>query len=102
MERRAFLAASTAAAMTSPHALAGAALAAEPGAAARLQILELRRYRLRSGALAARFAAYAKDALVPALGRAGIAPVGAWNVAVGADQPTVHFLPCPIRMPSRC
>lgn len=92
MERRAFLAASTAAAMTSPHALAGAALAAEPGAAARLQILELRRYRLRSGALAARFAAYAKDALVPALGRAGIAPVGAWNVAVGADQPTVHFL----------
>ena len=93
MQRRAFLAASTAAAMTSADALASAAGAApEPGAAARPQVLELRRYRLRSGALAARFAAYAKDALVPALGRAGIAPLGAWNVAVGPDQPTLHLL----------
>jgi hypothetical protein len=90
MERRAFLAASTAAALTSPHAIAGAA--AQPGPAARPQILELRRYRLRNGALAARFAAYAKDALVPALGRAGLAPVGAWTVAVGPDQPTLHLL----------
>jgi len=55
-------------------------------------MLELRRYRLRQGALAARFAAYAKDALVPALGRAGVAPLGAWTVAVGPDQPTVHLL----------
>jgi hypothetical protein len=92
MERRAFLAASTTAALTSPGALAGAAPAAQGGAAARPQVLELRRYRLRQGALAARFAAYAKDALVPALGRAGIAPVGAWTVAVGPDQPTVSLL----------
>jgi len=93
MERRAFLAASTAAALTSPHALAGAAgAAAQPGPAARPLILELRRYRLRNGALATRFSAYAKEALVPALGRAGLAPVGAWNVAVGPDQPTVHLL----------
>ena len=93
MERRAFLAASTAAALTSADALAGAAgAAAQPGTAARPLILELRRYPLRNGALAARFAAYAKDALVPALGRAGLAPVGAWNVAVGPDQPTVHLL----------
>jgi len=90
MERRAFLAASTAAALTSPDAFAGAA--AQPGTAARPMVLELRRYRLRSGALAARFATYAKEALVPALGRAGLAPVGAWNVAVGPDQPTVHLL----------
>jgi len=93
MERRAFLAATTAAAVTSADALAGAAGAAtEPGTAARPQVLELRRYRLRSGALAARFAAYAKDALVPALGRAGLAPIGAWNVAMGPDSPTVHLL----------
>jgi hypothetical protein len=91
MERRAFLAASTAAALTSPDALAEA-IAAQPGAAFRPQLLELRRYRLRSGSLAARFAAYAKDALVPALGRAGLAPIGAWNVAVGPDQPTLHLL----------
>jgi hypothetical protein len=93
MERRAFLAASTAAALTSSGALAGAAGGAvAPGATPRPQILELRRYRLRNGALAARFAGYAKDALVPALGRAGRAPVGAWTVAVGPDQPTVHLL----------
>jgi NIPSNAP len=90
MERRAFLAASTGAALTSSDVLASAA--AQAGSAGRPQILELRRYRLRQGALAARFAAYAKDALVPALGRAGIAPVGAWTVAVGPGQPTVHLL----------
>ena len=93
MERRAFLAATTAAAVTSTDALAGAAgAAAEPGTAARPQILELRRYRLRNGALATRFAAYAKEALVPALGRAGLAPIGAWNVAMGPDSPTLHLL----------
>jgi hypothetical protein len=93
MERRAFLAASTAAAVTSADALAAAAGAAQgPGAPSRPQVLELRRYRLRNGALASRFAAYAKDALVPALGRAGLAPIGAWNVAMGPDSPTVHLL----------
>jgi len=92
MERRAFLAASTAAAVTTPHALGGEARATEPGTGQRPRVLELRRYRLRNGALAARFAAYAKDALLPALGRAGLAPVGAWNVAVGPESPTVHLL----------
>ena len=93
MERRAFLAATTAAAVTSADALAGAAGAtAEPGTAARPQVLELRRYRLRNGALATRFAAYAKDALVPALGRAGLSPIGAWNVSLGPDSPTLHLL----------
>jgi len=91
MERRAFLAASTAAALTSSDAPAKGAPGA-PAGPARPQVLELRRYRLRNGALATRFAAYAKDALVPALGRAGLAPVGAWTVAVGPDQPTVHLL----------
>jgi len=83
MERRAFLAATAAAAATTAGAV---------DAEVRPQVLELRRYRLRNGALAARFAAYAKDALVPALGRAGLAPIGAWNVAMGPDSPTVHLL----------
>ena len=92
MERRAFLAAS-AAAVTSADALAAASGAAQgAGAPSRPQVLELRRYRLRNGALAARFSSYAKDALVPALGRAGLAPIGAWNVAMGPDSPTVHLL----------
>jgi hypothetical protein len=91
MERRAFLAASAAAAVTPKDGLAAGATA-PAGAAARPQVLELRRYRLRNGALAAGFAAYAKDALVPALGRAGLGPIGAWNVALGPDSPTVHLL----------
>jgi hypothetical protein len=93
MERRAFLAASTAAAVTSADALAAAAGdVLESAAPAPPQILELRRYRLRNGAVASRFAAYAKDALVPALGRAGLSPIGAWNVATGPDSPTIHLL----------
>ena len=93
MERRAFLAASTAA--TLAHTPTLAAAAGRPGqetAGGSTLLLELRRYRLRNGPMAARFSAYAKDALVPALGRAGITPVGAWNVSVGPDSPTLHLL----------
>ena len=93
MERRAFLAASTVATLGSPGALRADGTSASqgpPGAGPR--VFELRRYRLRSGALASRFAAYAKDALLPGLGRAGLAPIGAWNVTMGPDSPTVHLL----------
>jgi hypothetical protein len=92
MERRAFLAASTAAALADSQALAAASGGAQPAAGGSPLLLELRRYRLRNGSMAARFAAYAKDALVPALGRTGIDPVGAWNVALGPDSPTLHVL----------
>jgi NIPSNAP len=93
MERRAFLAASTAATLAHTPTLAAAVGTTElqSGGAPPL-LLELRRYRLRNGPMAARFSAYAKDALVPALGRAGIAPVGAWNVSLGPDSPTLHLL----------
>jgi hypothetical protein len=93
MQRRAFLGASTAAALTSSQALAAASgPGGQPAGGGSAVLLELRRYRLRNGPMAARFAAYAKDALVPALGRAGISPVGAWNVSFGADSPTLHLL----------
>lgn len=91
MERRAFLAGSITTGVLAGQA--GAELLTDAtvrgGASA---LIELRRYRLRNGPMAARFGAYAKDALVPALGRAGIAPVGAWNVALGSDSPTLHLL----------
>jgi hypothetical protein len=93
MERRAFLAASTAAALAHPQPLAAApATAGQPAPGGSPVLLELRRYRLRSGPMAARFSAYAKDALVPALGRAGHSPVGAWNVSFGPQSPTLHLL----------
>ena len=95
MERRAFLAASTAAAVLPSGAMAGAEAAGSGQAAApgaRPLVYELRRYRMHTGVMATRFGAYVKDALVPALNRAGIAPVGVWNVALGADSPTLFVL----------
>jgi hypothetical protein len=92
MERRSFIAASTAAAVTATATLADAAGAAQGSAPGRPLLLELRRYRLHTGAMASRFSGYVKDALLPALGRAGIGPVGAFNVALGADSPTLHLL----------
>ena len=95
MERRDFLTASAAAALVRPpSALAEASVAgaAEGPAGVAPLLYELRRYRLRNGPPASRFSAYAKDALVPALGRLGIAPVGAWTVLFGSDSPTLHLL----------
>jgi hypothetical protein len=95
MERRAFLAASTAAAASTTSGLAAASaadpLAPGPAGAALPVVYELRRYRLHTGTMATRLGAYLKDALVPALGRMGIGPVGVFNVAVG-EGPTAHVL----------
>jgi hypothetical protein len=55
-------------------------------------LFELRRYRLRFGPMEARFAEYAKGALVPALNRAGVKPVGAFTTLVGPDSPSVSLL----------
>lgn len=81
MNRRDFVAASVGASLSPPLA----AGASPP------QLLELRRYRFRFG-MEARHAEYAKRALVPALNRAGIQPVGAFSVAVGPDIPSVYLL----------
>jgi hypothetical protein len=92
MKRRGFLASAPTVAATAAAVLSGSRTAFGQQAGGKTQLLELRRYRLRMGPMAARFAAYAKDALVPALGRAGIAPIGAWNVSLGAASPTFHLL----------
>jgi hypothetical protein len=91
MERRTFITASTAVALTTPGALAAGGTTAEP-APGRPLLFELRRYRLRTGTMANRFNGYLKDALVPALGRAGRGPIGAFNVMMGADSPTLYLL----------
>ena len=93
MERRTFIAASTAAALTTPGALAAGDASGLAGSTPpRPLLFELRRYRLRTGAMATRFGAYVKDALLPALGRAGLGPIGVFNVALGADSPTLYLL----------
>ena len=56
------------------------------------QILELRRYQFRSGPMGGRHAEYAKTALVPAMNRLGIKPVGAFNVSLGSQSPATYML----------
>jgi hypothetical protein len=92
MERRAFLTAAAGAG----GALLATSAAREGGMAHAMQgapeYYELRRYRLRRGPQPRLVDAYMRDALVPALQRAGAGPVGVLNVSIGADNPTLHLL----------
>jgi hypothetical protein len=56
------------------------------------QHYELRKYLLRSGAPTQLTTDYLSKALVPALNRMGIGPVGAFNLEIGAGTPTVYLL----------
>jgi len=51
-----------------------------------------RQYALRSGPQPQRMTAFLRDALVPALGRLGIKPVGVFNISAGPSSPTVHVI----------
>ena len=96
MNRRRFLANSLAASAFSIAELAHAetgALAA-PQSKPR-QYYELRTYSLRSGRQSRITGQYVSGALIPALNRLGIAPVGAFNLTFGPDTPTLYLLlPC--------
>jgi hypothetical protein len=95
MQRRAFLASSAAAALVPPGGTAASPTAAgdpPPGPAVRPRVLELRRYQLRFGPMEARLAAYVKDALVPALGRASLSPIGVFSVLFGPGSPSTWLL----------
>jgi len=85
MQRREFLASSSTAA-------AAALVPATPAPAGHPRVLELRRYHLRFGPMEARLGSYLKDALVPALNRAGLSPIGAFSVMFGADSPATWLL----------
>ena len=79
MERRQFLAASIA---TSAAALAGNAAAQAP---AGREFYQLRRYNLMSGPQLKLTENYLGDALIPALGRMGMGPIGAFRLDIGQD-----------------
>jgi hypothetical protein len=91
MERRTFIGTSAAAALSPAGRANGTTAETEPGPSRPL-LFELRRYRVRTGVMASRFNGYVKEALLPALGRAGVGPVGVFNVSLGADSPTLHVL----------
>lgn len=88
MERRQFLAASIA---TSAFAIAGDGAAQAPTASPR-EFYQLRRYNLMSGPQLKATESYFGDALIPALTRMGMGPIGAFKLDIGQDTPADYLL----------
>lgn len=91
MQRRQFLRSTLGAAGLTALTAAPRAAAADTPAPAR-EFYELRLYHLRRGAKQKAFDDFFREASLPAMNRAGIGPVGAFNVAIGPDSPTVYVL----------
>ena len=96
MNRRRFLATTLAASAFSTADLVSAQTGAQtPSQAKARQYYELRTYFLRSGRQSQITGQYVSGALIPALNRLGISPVGAFNLTIGPDTPTLYLLlPC--------
>jgi hypothetical protein len=88
LNRRRFLSASLA---TSAVALAHDASAQAPAAQGR-EFYQLRRYFLQSGPQNGLTEHYIGDALIPALKRKGMGPVGAFRLDIGPETPTYYVL----------
>jgi hypothetical protein len=88
VKRRQFLTSSLAA---SALALAKQSEAQAPAGNAR-EYYELRKYHLQSGPQTQLTNSYVSDALIPALNRLGISPVGAFNLDIGPETPTLYLL----------
>src|ERR1700692_1606889 len=93
MERRTFLASSLAAsalAITAP----GSALEAAQGnmTAKRREFYPLRRYHINAGPQRKLCDDYFRDALIPALNRLLISPVGVFDLSIGPDTPSIYVL----------
>jgi hypothetical protein len=87
MERRHFLASTLGA---STLALEGANLGAQQPA--QREYYELRKYRLESGPQQKLTDTYVAEALIPALNKMGISPVGAFMLDIGPEMPTFYLL----------
>jgi hypothetical protein len=88
MERRKFLAASIA---TSAFAIAGNVAGQTPAASSR-QFYQVRRYALLSGPQTKLTESYFGDALIPALTRMGMGPIGAFKLDIGPETPAFYLL----------
>ncbi len=93
MERRKFLVSSLAAsalAVTTPGSYAAAAQGAMQGKGR--EFYQLRRYHLNSGPQRKLCDDFFRDALLPALGRLSISPVGVFDVSIGPETPSIYVL----------
>lgn len=89
MERRQFLAASVAA---SAVAVAGNAQAQSTPASSTREFYQIRRYGLQQGPQGKIAESYFSDALIPALTRMGMGPVGAFSLEFGSETPAIYVL----------
>jgi hypothetical protein len=93
MNRRKFLSASlTASALSVAGAAAAGAQSHTSSASAAAEYYDLRRYQLISGPGTKLTDNYFTGALIPALNRLGIGPVGAFSVYFGPDTPAYYLL----------
>lgn len=91
MQRRKFLGTSLAA---SAFALTGASGLAQStaGEGKPREYYELRKYQLQSGPQTKLTDAYLADALIPALNRMGMSPIGAFSLSIGQNAPETYVL----------
>ena len=89
MNRRNFLSGSVTASALS---LAGSANAAPQSPKGAAEYYDLRRYQLASGPGTGLTGRYFTGALIPALNRLGIGPVGAFSLYFGPDTPAYYLL----------
>ncbi len=87
MERRQFLAAS----LATSAAAAASSVAAQPSAPQR-EFYLLRRYNLLSGAQSKVTEDFLGGAMIPALQRLGLGPVGAFKLDIGPETPAYYVL----------
>lgn len=92
MERREFLTASLATSALALTHQASAQVGAQPASGKAREYYQIRRYHMRSGPQTKLTDSYVAEALIPALNRLGVAPVGAFNVSIGPDTPTLYLL----------
>lgn len=92
MKRREFLTSSLAATSVAGLASLSGASAAENNEKVAREFYELRLYHLRRGSKQKLFDDYFRVAALPAMNRAGLGPVGIFNVMVGPDSPTTYVL----------
>ena len=92
MHRRRFLAASLATSALSLAGVASAQTPTSPASGKSRQFYSLRKYTLQSGPGPKLTDTFVETALIPALNRLGITPVGAFRLTFGSGTPTLYLL----------
>src|ERR1700746_1649588 len=93
MERRKFLASTLAASAVAVTAPRSALEAAQGNMTAKgREFYQLRRYHINAGPQRKLCDDFFRDALIPALNRLSISPVGVFDLSIGPDTPSIYVL----------